>query len=102
VTPAEVKELVPFIDESVILGGFYTPSVGVVDSLRAGTIMRERARRAGALTVVANVEVLGIDVEHGRVKRVRTDARRHRGRDVVIAAASGARGSRGWPGARSR
>src|SRR3990170_5272131 len=37
-TPAEVKEKVPFIDESVILGGFYTPSVSVVDSLRAGTI----------------------------------------------------------------
>ena len=51
--PAEVKELVPFIDESVILGGFYTPSVGVVDSLRAGTIMRERAQEAGALTVSA-------------------------------------------------
>ena len=50
VTPAEVKELVPYIDESVILGGFYTPSVGVVDSLRAGTIMREQAQAAGALT----------------------------------------------------
>jgi len=44
VTPVEVKELVPFIDETVILGGFYTPSVGVVDSLRAGTIMRERGQ----------------------------------------------------------
>ena len=80
VTPAEIKELVPFIDESVILGGFYTPGVGVVDSLRAGTIMRERAQEAGALTVSPLTEVLGIDVEHGRVRRVRTDARRHRGR----------------------
>src|SRR3954463_3815420 len=42
VTPAEVKELVPFIDESVIVGGFYTESVGIVDSLRAGTLLRER------------------------------------------------------------
>jgi len=73
VTPAEVKELVPYIDESVILGGFYTPSVGVVDSLRAGTIMRERAQELGALTVSANTEVLGIDVEDGVVTRVRTD-----------------------------
>jgi glycine cleavage system aminomethyltransferase T/glycine/D-amino acid oxidase-like deaminating enzyme len=73
VRPAEVKELVPFVDESAIVGGFYTPSVGVVDSLRAGTIMRERAQEAGALTVSANTEVLGIDVEAGRVKRVRTD-----------------------------
>jgi len=72
VTPAEVKELVPFIDESVIIGGFHTEGVGVVDSLRAGTLMREGAQESGALTVLANTEVLGIDVEHGRVKRVRT------------------------------
>ena len=36
-------------------------------------------QEAGALTVSANTEVLGIDVEGGRVSRVRTDARRHRG-----------------------
>jgi glycine cleavage system aminomethyltransferase T/glycine/D-amino acid oxidase-like deaminating enzyme len=73
VTPAEVKELVPFLDETVILGGFYTQSVGVVDSLRAGTIMRERAQELGALTISANTEVLGLDVEGGRIERVRTD-----------------------------
>jgi glycine cleavage system aminomethyltransferase T/glycine/D-amino acid oxidase-like deaminating enzyme len=72
VTPAEVKALVPYIDESVIVGGFYSPGVSVVDSLRAGTIMRERAQESGALTVLANTEVLDIDVEHGRVRRVRT------------------------------
>jgi glycine cleavage system aminomethyltransferase T/glycine/D-amino acid oxidase-like deaminating enzyme len=74
VTPAEIKELVPFIDESVLVGGFYSPGVGVVDSLRAGTIMRERASETGALTVAANIELTGIDVEHGRVRRVRTTA----------------------------
>ena len=72
VTPAEIKELVPFIDESILLGGFYCPGVGVVDSLRAGTIMRERGQESGALSVFANTEVEGIDVEHGRVRRVRT------------------------------
>ena len=71
-TPEEVKEHVPYIDETVILGGFYCPDVSVVDSLRAGTLMRERAQESGALTVAANTEVLGIDVEHGYVKRVRT------------------------------
>jgi glycine cleavage system aminomethyltransferase T/glycine/D-amino acid oxidase-like deaminating enzyme len=73
VTPAQVKELVPFLDESVILGGWYTPGVGVVDSLRAGTIMRERAQEMGALTISAQTEVTGIDVERGRITRVRTD-----------------------------
>src|SRR5436190_2929131 len=69
-TPAQIKELVPFINEEPLLCGFYTPGAGVVDSLRAGTIMRERAVGAG-VTVAANTEVLGLDVEHGRIRRVR-------------------------------
>ncbi|HXH97481.1 MAG TPA: FAD-dependent oxidoreductase, partial [Gaiellaceae bacterium] len=63
VTPAEIKELVPYVDESILLGGFYTPSVAVVDSLRFGTIMREQGQASGALQVFANTEVLGLDVE---------------------------------------
>ena len=51
VTPAEIKELVPYIDETVIVGGFYSEGVGVVDSLSAGTLMREAARESGALTI---------------------------------------------------
>ena len=34
-TPEGVRKLVPYLDESVILGGAYFPTVGVVDSLRA-------------------------------------------------------------------
>jgi glycine cleavage system aminomethyltransferase T/glycine/D-amino acid oxidase-like deaminating enzyme len=84
VTPAEIKELVPFIDESLLLGGFYTPGAGVVDSLRAATIMRERAQEAG-MTVAANTEVLGIDTEHGKVERVRTTKGDIEAEFVVIA-----------------
>src|SRR5579863_9581787 len=71
ISPPEVKELVPYIDESLIVGGFYTPGAGVVDSLRAATLMRERAQEAG-LTVSANTEVLGFDVVAGRIRGVRT------------------------------
>jgi len=71
VTPAEIKQLVPYVNEQILLGGFYTPSVAVVDSLRFGTIMRERAQAKGA-RIFANTEVTGIDVEDGRVRRVRT------------------------------
>ncbi|TML01222.1 MAG: FAD-dependent oxidoreductase [Actinobacteria bacterium] len=71
-TPAEVKELVPFINEDVVLGAFYTPGVGVVDSLRAGTLMREEGQRRGVLMVLANTEVTGIDVERGRIRGVQT------------------------------
>src|SRR5436190_9278479 len=31
-TPEQVRALVPYIETSVILGGFYSPSVGIVDS----------------------------------------------------------------------
>jgi glycine cleavage system aminomethyltransferase T/glycine/D-amino acid oxidase-like deaminating enzyme len=82
-TPARVRDLVPFLDDSVIIGGAYFPTVGVVDSLRAGTLMREHAQNAGALTVVPNTEILGIDTEPdgagsgrpgGRITGVRTTA----------------------------
>src|SRR5689334_1077991 len=85
VTPAQIKEMVPFVDESILVGGFYTEGVGVVDSLRAGTLMRERAQAAGALTALANTEVLGIDVEGGRVQRVRTSRGEIEAEIVVIA-----------------
>src|SRR5439155_20578229 len=84
VTPAEIKELVPFVDESILLGGFYSPSVAVVDSQRFGTIMREQAQAKGA-QVFANTEVLGVDMEDGHVRRVRT-SRGDVEADVVVIA----------------
>ena len=73
VTPAEIGQLLPFVDERVLMGGFHCPGVAVVDSVRAGTLMRERALETGALAVAGDTEVLGIDVERGRVQRVRTE-----------------------------
>jgi heterotetrameric sarcosine oxidase gamma subunit len=86
VTPEQVVEKVPFLDPSMIVGAFWTPSVGVVDSLRAGTIMRERALETGALQVLATVEVTGLDVEDGRIRRVRTSGGDIEAETVVIAA----------------
>jgi glycine cleavage system aminomethyltransferase T/glycine/D-amino acid oxidase-like deaminating enzyme len=85
VTRAEIKKLVPYINETILLGGFYTPGVGVVDSLRAGTLMREKAVAMGALYVAANTEVMGIDVESGRVHCVRTTSGEIETETVVIA-----------------
>jgi heterotetrameric sarcosine oxidase gamma subunit len=85
VTPAEIKELVPYIDETILLGGFYSPTVSVVDSLRAGTIMRERGIASGALQVFANTDVRGMDVEGGRIKRVHTSRGTIEAEVVVIA-----------------
>jgi glycine cleavage system aminomethyltransferase T/glycine/D-amino acid oxidase-like deaminating enzyme len=80
ISPAEVAKLVPYLDESVILGGAHYPTVGVVDSLRAGTLMREEAERSGALTVLAGTEVLSMDTAatgrggRPRITAVRTTA----------------------------
>ena len=84
-TPAQIKEMVPFINEDIILGGFYTPSVSVVDSLRAGTIFRERAQALGALQTFANIEVLDVETRDGAVKAVVTDQGRIEADYVVIA-----------------
>jgi glycine cleavage system aminomethyltransferase T/glycine/D-amino acid oxidase-like deaminating enzyme len=82
-TPQQVRELVPYLDDKVILGGAHFPTVGVVDSLRAGTLMREDAQASGALTVLAGTEILGIETAldgagagrtGGRVIGVRTTA----------------------------
>ncbi|WP_408895705.1 FAD-dependent oxidoreductase [Nocardioides sp. R1-1] len=91
VSPEFVKEKVPFIEADQFVGAFWTPSVGVVDSLRAGTIMRESALATGQLTVVPTVEVVGMDVEEGpdgrrRIRRVRTDGGDIETEHVVIAA----------------
>ncbi|MGH2822796.1 MAG: FAD-dependent oxidoreductase, partial [Thermoleophilaceae bacterium] len=84
-TPAEARKLVPFLNEDPILGAFSTPGVGVVDSLQAGTLMRQRAQELGALRVSAGTEVTGIDVENGRIVRVRTDQGDVRTDTIVIA-----------------
>ena len=77
-TPAEVKELVPFINADVILGGFYCPTVSVVDSLETGTTMRREAIETVGCQVFANTEVLDIETAEGEggittVKAVVTD-----------------------------
>ncbi|MDH3306542.1 MAG: FAD-binding oxidoreductase, partial [Acidimicrobiia bacterium] len=83
-TPAEVKELVPFINEEILLGGFYCPTVSVVDSLQAGTIMRDKARATGA-AIVPNTEVLDVETADGKVVAVVTDKGRVEADYVVIA-----------------
>ena len=72
VTPARARELFPWLEEDLILGACWFPTVGVVDSLRAGTLMRESAQQSGALSVFPNTEVLDMAVEEGRIKSVKT------------------------------
>ncbi|WP_026818338.1 GcvT family protein [Arthrobacter castelli] len=74
VSPETVAERVPYLDPEIIRGAFWTPGAGVVDSQRAGTLMREKAAELGALQVFPTVEVTGMDVESDHIRRVHTDA----------------------------
>lgn len=90
-TPAQVKEHVPFINDEVILGGFYCPSVSVVDSLDTGTLFRNEAIEKTGLQVFANTEVLDVETEDEpgsglqKVTAVVTDKGRIEADYVVIA-----------------
>ena len=81
----------PFINPEIILGGFYCPTVSVVDSLETGTVMRKKAMDKGALQVFANTEVLDVETEPtphnglARVTAVVTDKGRIEAEYVVIA-----------------
>ena len=99
VTPEQIKAMVPYINADIILGGFSTPGIGVVDSLRAGTIMRERAQALGALTLAPMTEVTGHrrrgrarDPRPHRQGRLRGRRRGHRGRRLEPAAGRDGRG----------
>ena len=69
----EVAELVPYINTDVIEGGFYSESAGVCDPLRAGEVMRARARDVGELLTSPNTEVKDLHVEDGDIAAVETD-----------------------------
>ncbi len=91
-SPAEVQELVPFISTDVIKGGFYCPTVSVVDSLETGTVMRREAIESAGCRVFANTEVLDLVTDDGdrpngrrRVSAVVTDKGTIQAEHVVIA-----------------
>jgi glycine cleavage system aminomethyltransferase T/glycine/D-amino acid oxidase-like deaminating enzyme len=87
-TPAEVEELVPYVNTDIVKAGFYSPGAGTCDPLRAGEVMRARADHAseGGLTVSPNTEVLDLHVEDGAIHAVETDRGTVTADTVVIAA----------------
>jgi glycine cleavage system aminomethyltransferase T/glycine/D-amino acid oxidase-like deaminating enzyme len=85
ITPSQVEEMLPFVNTDIILGGLHIPSVAVVDSLQAGTIMRERAQEMGALSVFPKTEVLDVEVKNGRLGGLKTSRGDIQAEYVVIA-----------------
>jgi glycine cleavage system aminomethyltransferase T/glycine/D-amino acid oxidase-like deaminating enzyme len=84
ISPAQIRDLVPYLDESVILGALYLPQTGVVDAIRGAALMRDAATAAGALQAYPLTEVTGLDVDRGRMVAVRTARGTIRTGTVVI------------------
>lgn len=92
ISPAQVKNHMPWIREDLLLGGFHTPTGAIVDAVRAGELMRNRAVELGALQVADRTEVTGLEVDTGpnadipgRIRAVETDRGTVVAEHVVVA-----------------
>ena len=104
-SPKVSPKLVPYLDRRPILDGPVFPTVGVVDSLRAGTLMREQAQQLGALEVRASTEMVGIDLPVAPAARsVWSERPRATSRPTSVRSAvgCGARASPQWRAPTSR
>jgi len=72
VTGAEAQQMFPLMDPAGVVGGAYLASDGWIDASMLCHSLVTLARRAG-VTVATSTRVVGIDVDRGRVHRVRTD-----------------------------
>lgn len=77
VTPSEIKELFPLIEEDQVQGGMFDPDAGLViprSQTVAGKLVDE-AEKTGKLKAFANTPAQSLIVEGGKIKGVKT----HRG-----------------------
>ncbi|MEO0457608.1 MAG: FAD-dependent oxidoreductase [Cyanobacteria bacterium P01_A01_bin.114] len=83
-TPVEVKDKVPLIDETKIMGAYYVPTDGIAKALRAAEAMAAGA--AGAADFYGQTTVMDIEVVDGQVRAVLTDKGRIETEQVLVCA----------------
>ena len=69
--PAAVADKIPLLDSGKIHGAYYVPGDGIAKPVRAATALARAAVPGAAF--YGRTTVLGIEVEKGRVRAVRTD-----------------------------
>ncbi len=74
VTPAEIKEKFPLIEEGLVQGGLWDPNAGLVvpRSQTVSGILVDNAEKSGKLKAFANTPATGLIIEDGRIKGVET------------------------------
>jgi dimethylglycine oxidase len=84
-SPEECVEKSPLLDPKRIWGGFYVPSDGIAKGVRISEAMAREAEARGA-KFYGETEVVGIEVEDGRVKAVETSRGRIETENVLSCA----------------
>jgi glycine cleavage system aminomethyltransferase T/glycine/D-amino acid oxidase-like deaminating enzyme len=74
VSPAEIKERFPLIEEDLVQGGMWDPDAGLVvpRSQVVCGILAENAEKSGKLKAFANTPATGLIIDKGRIKGVET------------------------------
>lgn len=86
-TPSEAKEIVPYMDESKIIGATFCPKDGHLNPFYTTEAYANAARRLG-VEIINFTEVIGIKVEKGRIQGVETN-RGYISTPIVVNAAGG-------------
>lgn len=83
-TPREVRNLIPILDDRVILGGYYVPSDGDTRGWQSAAALAELARATGGAEFHGNIRVTDILIENGRAAGVITERGTIRADDVLL------------------
>jgi len=83
-TPEEVTDHLPLVDPGAIIGGYYVPHDGVIDSLKATEWMAEAAADKG-VTLHPHTKVVDVELAGNGVWSIVTEGGRMEAENVVIA-----------------
>lgn len=86
ISPAEVKQMIPLIDETKIHGGYYVPTDGDAKAVNACEALARLASEDGAATFYGDVKVTDIEFEthQGRIVAVVTPKGRIETEQVLL------------------
>ena len=95
ITPGAARELWPLLETEDLVGAVYLPKDGRTNPIDTTQALARGARSRG-VRIIENCRVTGIDVAHGRVTGVQSEAGAIRARVVVNCAGMWARDIGGW------
>ena len=84
ISPAEVRRMIPILDERAILGGYFVPSDGDARGWPSAAALAQRAIDSGGAEFHGETSVIDILIENGRAAGVVTDRGTIRADEVLL------------------